>query len=307
MRQSIMESDKNSSGSQLSDLFNIQKMQEVQDAFSKATGVASLIIDVAGKPITKASNYCNVCEFLCSVKGGAEKCIRSDDIIEKSTPAGANLRPCFITGLWHASVKISVGGTHRANWLLGPVLVDDGQEEHVLRYAQEIGARPCAEITHMSLERFKNIYQVLLLTVDQLSKLATRTIKNKNEIKRLSKAKRLQEALYQISETVSSSRNLEELYKSVHGVIATLISAKNLYIAIMDEDTGMLHFPYRVDERGGNPGSRKLTNGLVEYVIRLGLPLLIDPKMRCELVARGDIRTIGTCAGLVGGTIKNGR
>jgi len=107
---------------------------------------------------------------------------------------------------------------------------------------------------------------------------------------------KLQNALYRISETASFADNLDKLYRSVHDIIAELIPTGNFYIAIHDEAKGMLHFPYRVDECDGNPGSRKFSNGLPEYLIRTGQPLLISPEMRDELEARGEAMTIGTRA-----------
>jgi diguanylate cyclase (GGDEF)-like protein/PAS domain S-box-containing protein len=107
---------------------------------------------------------------------------------------------------------------------------------------------------------------------------------------------KLQNALYRISETASFSDNLDNLYRSVHDIIAELIPTKNFYIAIHDEAKGMLHFPYRVDECDGNPGSRKFANGLPEYLIRTGQPLLIDPELRRELEERGEAMTSGTRA-----------
>lgn len=106
----------------------------------------------------------------------------------------------------------------------------------------------------------------------------------------------LQNALYNISETVSLADSLDDLYISVHRIISTLIPAKNFYIAIHDEASGMLHFPYRIDERDGNPGSRLFTNGLPEHVIKTGRPILVNPQTRANLVQKGTIVTIGAPA-----------
>ena len=43
------------------DLSNLEEVQIVQDAFAKATGVASIITDTDGRPITKPSNFCRLC------------------------------------------------------------------------------------------------------------------------------------------------------------------------------------------------------------------------------------------------------
>lgn len=110
------------------------------------------------------------------------------------------------------------------------------------------------------------------------------------------RAERLQVALYQISETASSAHNLDELYRAVHKIIGELIPAQNFYIALYDEKKETLHFPYRVDEQDGNPGSRQMINGLPEYVIRTGKPLLLNERARADLEALGEIATIGARA-----------
>ncbi len=60
----------------------------------------------------------------------------------------------------------------------------------------------------------------------------------KSEIEERRQAEKLQKALYLISETVSSSDNLEELYQSVHTIVGELIPARNFFIAIHDETKG---------------------------------------------------------------------
>ena len=42
-------------------LFDVKEIQEIQDSFAGATGVASIITDVKGRPITKPSNFCRLC------------------------------------------------------------------------------------------------------------------------------------------------------------------------------------------------------------------------------------------------------
>ena len=115
-----------------------------------------------------------------------------------------------------------------------------------------------------------------------------------SEIEERKQAERLQKALYLISETVSSVDNLDELYRSVHGIIGELLPAKNFMIALYDEQQKVIHFPYRVDECDGNPGSRKFAKGLTEHIVRTGKPLLINPGIRAELETKGEIVTVGT-------------
>lgn len=110
------------------------------------------------------------------------------------------------------------------------------------------------------------------------------------------RAEKLQQVLYQISETASSMNDPQRIYRSVHEAISSLIPAKDFYIAIYDEKTGMIHFPYRVDEFRPELDSRPFGQGLSEYVIQTGKPLFADPQKRAELEAQGKIVPVCTPA-----------
>ena len=103
----------------------------------------------------------------------------------------------------------------------------------------------------------------------------------------------LQKALYLISETANSAHDLEELYCSIHKIIGELIPAKNLFIALYDEITDTVHFPYYIDEFCQNPGERKSHKGLTEYIIRTGHPLVVSPPIYAEMLKQGDIESRG--------------
>lgn len=279
--------------------FDLEEIQQIQDTFAYATGIATIITDPVGQAITIPSNFSDVYNILClPAKGMKKNGYFSMEMIPYD-PEMAELALCFIGGFLGASIKITVDGRHIANWLVGQIPTDGSQDGKILQHGKGLGIdvqkmqAALGMSPRMPVAQLKKICQVLFLTVNQLVKLATENAHKDSEIQRSMRTERLQAALYQISETASSSHSLAELYQAVHGIIATLISAKNIYIAIKDEEKGLLHFPYRVDEADGNTGSRKLTNGLAEYVIGLGQPLLVDPKLRDELEQRGLAITLG--------------
>jgi PAS domain S-box-containing protein len=108
------------------------------------------------------------------------------------------------------------------------------------------------------------------------------------------KEEEIQASVYKISEAAYSAENLQEFYQIIHKIIAELMPAKdNFYIALYDEETEMLHFPYFVDEEEENPGPQKLGNGLTEYVFRTGRSLLASPKVFADLEKKGEVISIG--------------
>jgi two-component system cell cycle sensor histidine kinase/response regulator CckA len=103
----------------------------------------------------------------------------------------------------------------------------------------------------------------------------------------------VQGTVYKISEAAHTSDDLPELYRSIHQIISGLMDAGNFYIALFDQASGMLSFPYFVDEFDTAPETRGLKKGLTEYVLRSGTPLLATPEVLGRLEKQGEIELIG--------------
>ena len=107
---------------QFSDIFILDDIQRIQDLFADATGVASVITYPDGRPITRPSNFCRLCnEIIRKTETGLTNCFKSDAEIGKPNPAGPVIQPCLSGGLWDAGASIIVGDYHIANWLIGQV------------------------------------------------------------------------------------------------------------------------------------------------------------------------------------------
>ncbi|MDO9256187.1 MAG: PocR ligand-binding domain-containing protein, partial [Bacteroidales bacterium] len=79
-----------------SHLFKIEDIQHLQDLFSDATGVASLITYPDGNPITKPSNFCRLCEnIIRKTEKGSANCIKSDLLIGGKSSSGVAMQPCL--------------------------------------------------------------------------------------------------------------------------------------------------------------------------------------------------------------------
>jgi PAS domain S-box-containing protein len=160
------------------DVFDLEEIQRIQDAFAEATGVASIITDVEGRPLTRPSNFCRLCsEIIRKTPRGLANCHRSDAALGRMNPGAPILQPCLSGGLWDGGTSITVGDRHIANWLIGQVL-DSPDEERMMAYAREIGAdedeyrKALAEVTRMPKEQFAKVSQALYLIATQLSRTA---------------------------------------------------------------------------------------------------------------------------------------
>ena len=103
----------------------------------------------------------------------------------------------------------------------------------------------------------------------------------------------LQNAVYRIAQAADTSAGLSDLFKSVHGIIGTVMPAGNFYIALYDREKDLISFPYFVDEADAPPAPVKPGKGLTEYVIRTGKSLLCDEAMDRILRGRGEVEVIG--------------
>jgi PAS domain S-box-containing protein len=100
-------------------------------------------------------------------------------------------------------------------------------------------------------------------------------------------------AITQISESVLSSKTMDELFQSIHEAIRPLLPVNNLYIAQHDPKTNWLTFPYHLDEIDEDWSPRKLGRGLTSYVIRTGKPLRTTPEIFADLEAAGEVVSDG--------------
>jgi len=108
------------------------------------------------------------------------------------------------------------------------------------------------------------------------------------------RADALQAALYRIAEITASASDLSSFYEELHRTIGELMYARNFYIAIADDDAGLIRFPYFVDEFDPPPDPIRPGQGLTGVVMRTGRPLMLSGAEIEERVAAGDLDAQGT-------------
>ena len=83
--------------------------------------------------------------------------------------------------------------------------------------------------------------------------------------------------LFEISDAVNVSLDLQELFKTIHQSLSRIINVNNFYIALYDEETQKISFPYFVDEKDSKIAGINISekNSLTVSVLKTGEARLI--------------------------------
>ncbi len=107
------------------------------------------------------------------------------------------------------------------------------------------------------------------------------------------KALKVQNALYNISNSVNTVKNIQDLFQSIQKHLGEIIDTKNFYVALYDKKTDTISLPYIIDKEDkftSFPAGKTLTG----YVIKHKKPILVDEKNYREMSAKGLIEIIGS-------------
>ncbi len=100
--------------------------------------------------------------------------------------------------------------------------------------------------------------------------------------------------LYEISHSVTTTGNLDELLKMIHHSLEKVVYAENCFIALYDKDTGLFNFPYFVDKLDPVPEPAAMSRSCTAYVFRTGKPLLVTPEVFDKLKEQKEVESVGS-------------
>ena len=111
------------------------------------------------------------------------------------------------------------------------------------------------------------------------------------------RAEQVQAALYRIADAAGAAQAMPDFYAALHRIVGELMYAHNFFIALYDDATEIIRFPYFVDEVDTVIPPQKLSKGgLTAYVIRTGQPYRDSPEKFAELVRLGETENLGAPA-----------
>lgn len=196
------------SGVQFIDLFDLDEIQGIQDAFAEATEVSSLITDIHGRAITKPSRFTSFCKLVRSTPKGLARCSYSDVMMGLGGSAGPTWGNCLSGGLLDGGTGIFVGERRIASWLVGQVIDSEMTDENLRVFAKEIEIdedqliRVAADVPKMSRFQFEKVCRALHLIGAQLSAQALKTWQQAQYIE-------------EIDKTYSALQESEERYRAL--------------------------------------------------------------------------------------------
>ena len=235
----------------LSDLIDINFLQEFQDAFAKTTNMACLVYDDDG-PITKPTNFTIFCEkYTKGTNMGFERC--SECHLNWGQVAVKNREPIIYTchtGLTSFIVPIYIADKHIASICGGQVLTDTPCEEDFKKIAKELGINEkvylhaLKKIKIIPMENIKAASQLLFMLTNTISKIIYQNneliIKNERE-----------NLTNKIIEALRSTLNAEEIKKYFVDITANYFNADRCLFVDYDKTKGIF-LPFRIEKLKSN-------------------------------------------------------
>ncbi|MEO8229790.1 MAG: GAF domain-containing protein [Chloroflexota bacterium] len=137
---------------------------------------------------------------------------------------------------------------------------------------------------------------------DELTRLRARVAELEGLETQRAGSERVEAALLRIAETATAVRDMSEFYAAIHAIVSDLLYAENFYIALYDEATNRINFPFYVDTvdkdvpdpavwdemDADGPGS-----GATGYVLRTGRPEFLTEHGWRDLVDKGKVSVVG--------------
>lgn len=120
---------------ELKDFMDLKKLQEIQDSFSDATGLAAIAVDAKGNYITEGSNFTQFCmKYTRASREGARRCTKCNNECTGTYYCHA--------GLMDFSSDIIVDGEKLGSMIGGQVLPEQPDEAKFREIAKELNINP---------------------------------------------------------------------------------------------------------------------------------------------------------------------
>lgn len=226
----------------LSEIIDVNLLQELQDAFAKFANVASITVDHYG-PITNPSNFTDFCmKYTRGSSLGYERCNKCD--IDCGRQAAEKKKPVIYnchSGLTDFAVPIVVDGIHVGSILGGQVLTYEPDESHFRKIAQELGIdeenyiEALRQIKIIPFEQVEAIAELLFVVASSVSEMAKKNLllKQKNHAEK--KRARKEILLRKIIEIARSGLDIVDVKQKIVNELGKAFNADRCYFRTYDK------------------------------------------------------------------------
>ncbi|MCD7726550.1 MAG: PocR ligand-binding domain-containing protein [Clostridiales bacterium] len=192
----------------LTDFMDMSTLQNIQDAFSDATGLAAIAVDNDGNYITKGSNFTDFCMKLTrGCPEGAKRC-------QKCDATGHGTYECH-AGLMDFSIDIILNGEKLGAVIGGQVLPNTPDEDKFTAIAEELHIDPKAylhAVKKVPVRPEKSIRAAAALLEDVVNRVVLQEYMNATEYKKiLVWEKEIASATETVAAIKKSTRELESI------------------------------------------------------------------------------------------------
>ena len=102
------------------------------------------------------------------------------------------------------------------------------------------------------------------------------------------------QALFEITQGITSTGNLDDLLKLIHRSLGKVVYAENCFVALFDEKSGLFSFPYFVDKIDSTPVPASMEKSCSAYVFHTVKPLMLTQEHFDQLVKQGEVELVGS-------------
>jgi PAS domain S-box-containing protein len=114
------------------------------------------------------------------------------------------------------------------------------------------------------------------------------------DITRRKRAELEGQILYEISQGVTKTDNLDELFELIHQSLTKVLYAENIFVAFHNEKTGLFSFPYYIDKIDPKPLPTAMGKSCTAYVYRTAKPLLLSAEVFLQLKQKNEVELVGS-------------
>ncbi len=123
----------------------------------------------------------------------------------------------------------------------------------------------------------------------------TGTLSSGLDVTDVRRAENVQRVAYAIAAAANTTKDLDELYETIHAELGHVLNTENFFIALYDRASDTISLPYFVDKKDdGRYESFPAGSTLTAYVIRNNCPLLVDRPTGDAMIERGDVDLVGS-------------